>query len=44
MMDVLPNSAFVAIKPLQEPITEHGRSDILERRYGVEIDNVGRIM
>jgi hypothetical protein len=42
--DVLPDTAFVAIKPLQEPIPEHGRPDILEGMYSVEIDNVRRIV
>jgi hypothetical protein len=43
-MDVLTDFALVGIKPLQEPIPEHGRSDILEGRYSIEIDNVRRIM
>jgi hypothetical protein len=44
VVDFLFDSTLVTIKPLQKSIPERGRSDVLERGYKVEINNVRRIM
>jgi hypothetical protein len=43
VVDFLADWAFIAIKPIQESIPQRSRSGVSERRYKVEINNVGRI-
>jgi len=41
--DVHANWTLEAIEPRQESVPQRSRSDVLERRYYVEVHDVGRV-